>query len=487
MTTGHTFDHGVRVLLCSGCGAPLELDPGATTATCGYCGATHALMARDETPLVAGPGRVAIDEGERLTRLRRQTGKPLTTPPGLQALVPNGLLEPWKVQEVFAVWQSTREQVRAGGAGGDYEAAERLLFLTRVLADHYARTEPRRQRAMFESALAVLTLPRHRQVVRGYLCREAVREGDLDAAEAWLAPCDPASDDLDTDTTWRVSRAFVDTARKDWDAVRRALGRTAAEVPVADVYLPMVHLLRANAVERTGDVAGAEALLQGAMGEGARSRATLETLRVVNRTLELCPASYPRAEKAYTVAAARAAGSGMGGIGTLFWVVGMGMNAVSLLAVLGIVVCGVVALAAGVVPMVVHLPRGVSAGLVTAASLAGGIAFTLGVMLPTTGPIGLVFWLLGRGLRNAGRRAQELRLNGRKALGRVLDVSPSGVTVNDVPQMKIKLRVELPDADPYEATATMLVPAHEAAALRGASVALRVDPKDRSSVLVETD
>ncbi|MCA9492392.1 MAG: hypothetical protein KC621_20810 [Myxococcales bacterium] len=457
---------------------------GSTATTCAYCGASNVLVARDDTPMVEGPkASVPVDEAERISRLRRQTGRPLQTPASLEGLLPNGRLEPWKVEEVFAVWQATREEVRTTGA---FDAAERLLFLTMVLSDHHAKTDQLRQRAMFESALVVLKLPRHRQIVRGYLSRAATREGDLEAAEGWIAPCDRASDDLDTDTAWRLSRAYLDTARGEWAAVLEVLGRAEA-MPITDAAAPMAELLRANALERSGDAGAAEALLRAAMGRGAMVRASLEVIRERHREQDWCPRSYPAAEAAYTAKAAKAAGAGTGGIGGVFYWTGMAMNAVSVLTLLGLVVTGAVALVVAVVPVVVHVNRSVASTLGAVAGVTGTVAFTLAMVLPTTLPMGLIFWLLGRGLRNSAKRAERLRLHGRRGTAQVLGWSSTGVTINDVPQMSIQLRVELPDAEPYEAEATMLLPSHELAALRGATVPVRVSPDDRNQVLIETD
>jgi hypothetical protein len=96
--------------------------------------------------------------------------------------MPNGTLEAWKVAEALSVWQSTRRERRTSS---DFEAAERLLFLTIVLSQYFFDQGDReRQRALFESALEVFSLPRHRQMMLGYPSRCACRAGDLDAAQA---------------------------------------------------------------------------------------------------------------------------------------------------------------------------------------------------------------------------------------------------------------------------------------------------------------
>jgi DNA-directed RNA polymerase subunit RPC12/RpoP len=479
------FRHSVRVLLCVGCGAPLELDPATATASCQYCGATNLVGPRQE-PALAPPAATPLDEGERRRRLARQVGRPTLPPPALANLVPDGVLEPWKVAEVFAVWQSTREEARVAAS---FDAAERLVYLTMVLANHYAREDRRRQRAMFESALAVVTLPRHQQILRGYLSRAATRDGDLDDAAAWLAPCDTLSDDLETDTAFRLSRAYLDTARGDWAAVQGALGTAGEHVPVADAAAPLALLIRANAVERAGDAEGAATLLRGAMAAGPSARLTLEQIRELHQDWGLCPASWEAAEQAHTVVAARSArDSAGGGVGSLFYWIGLGLN---VLSCGGIAVgggSGVGALALGAVPMVVRLRSAQLHELEMVAGVLGSVAFTVFVGLFTTLPMGLIFWGLGRGLRNAARTAERLRLHGKRARGEIVKVRPTGTEINDVPQVELTLRIHLDDRAPYEATTRLLLSAGEQARLiPGRRIPVRVDPKDPSAVVVETD
>ena len=122
-----------------------------------------------------------------------------------------------------------------------------------VLANHFSDTSDLlRQRAMFESALDVCMLPRHKQIMRGYLTRCAARQGDLAAAEQWLLPCDRQSDDLETDSAYRFSRAFIDTARGNFNGVLHVLGSGPKDVPLMDAVDAVCAVLRANAWERVG-------------------------------------------------------------------------------------------------------------------------------------------------------------------------------------------------------------------------------------------
>jgi hypothetical protein len=479
----HQFATSVRVLLCVSCGAPLEVALAAETSGCGYCGAQNALGLRDDSPLVAGPAVAPVDDAQRTQRLRLQADRPLLPPPALQALVPGGRIEAWKVQEVFAVWQSTREEARTTRS---YDAAERLQYLTMVLANHYSeQKDALRQRAMFESALAVVTLPRHRQMLRGYLSRAATRDGDLEAAEAWLAPCDTRSDDLDTDTAWRISRAYLETGRAAWPAVLALLGSGPDDVPIADFSVPLAVMLRANAWEQQGDPGRAVDLLRKAMAKGVSMRRALETISRLHPDPKLCPTAFPRAEAAYTVAAAKAAGSGSGLVGGIFYWSGVAMLAVSALCLVLMVLFGAGALI-GAIPAVVRLPNAVSATLVTIAGISGTVAFTCAMILPTTLPMGGIFAGVGYAFRKAGKRAERLRLHGIRGTADVLAIKPTGMTINDVPQMALTLRIRIPDADPYEASTSMLL-GPGSPITPGVTVPVRVDPEDRKQVILETD
>src|SRR5262249_50734103 len=146
-----TFSTQVRILLCSNCGAPLEASIAGGQTACRYCSAMNQLAGRDDRFLAGAQQQAPIPEPERIARLRSQDGRPLLPPASIASLVPNGQLPAWKVQEALAVWQSTRQELRGSA---NYEAAERLLFLTMVLSNHFSeQNDTLRQRAMFESAL----------------------------------------------------------------------------------------------------------------------------------------------------------------------------------------------------------------------------------------------------------------------------------------------------------------------------------------------
>jgi hypothetical protein len=455
-----TFSFQLRILLCTHCGAPLEASPAGGQIPCRYCQAVNHLSGRDDRPAFA-PQQAPISEQERLNRLRAQDGKPLLPPPSLQALLPNGQLPAWKVQEAFAVWQATRQELRVAA---NFEAAERLLFLTMVLSHSFLEQGDKiRQRAMLESALEVFTLPRHRQVMRGYLCRSACRLGDLHAAEQWLAPCDRQSDDLETDSEYRYSRAFIDTAKGDWNAVLRSLGGRFEDVPIQDAMDAVCSVLRANAWERLGQPQVAVALLQQAMAnQGASGRQAIAKVIEINAGMRLCEQSYPVAQGQHNLAAGKmAAASASGGIHKPFL-------AISVLCLVASAVCLLVRFT----DLLVDVPRGVTSGC--------------GSALVTLLPMGLIFGSIGRAMGKAAARAERLRVHGIAGTGQVIGAQPTGMSINNVPEMAIRLQIVLPGRPPYEATTKMLLGASAVHALApGASVAVRVDPENVSDVLIE--
>ncbi|AUX19792.1 uncharacterized protein SOCEGT47_002450 [Sorangium cellulosum] len=291
-----TYSHTIRALLCPHCGAPLSAPTAGARISCRYCRVELAIGARDERPLQHAPS-APLPEPERLARLRAQVGRPLAPPPLVAELLHEGTLAPWKHQEAAALWQSTRAELASGPRP---EAAERLFFLTLLLFS--AERDPARKRALLETALDLLTLPRHRQALRCMLARNAVLAGDLVAARAWLAPCDARSDDLASDTEHRFALAYVATAERRWDAVLAAIGARPHDVPLAASAATVCAVLRANAHERQGAVATAAEQLSAELRAGLEAPRRIEAILEANRALDLCPQSLSRARAAATAA-----------------------------------------------------------------------------------------------------------------------------------------------------------------------------------------
>ena len=330
---------------------------------------------------------------------------------------------------------------------------------------------------MLETSLDTLFLPRHKQVIRGLLSSAAAKEGDLQAAERWLAPCDTRSDDLETDSAYRNARAYIDTIRTDYRAVLAVLGSTDDEVPIMDARDPVCAVLRANALEKLGNVDAATASLRARMGkESASGRLVIEEFVAKNPQLRLCPASLPAALQAHNASAAQSAASGAGGgIGGIFFYVGIALLILTVVLMVGGAAPGVAALfVTGF-----HDPATVLAEL--GAALGGALVMGIG-----TGITGVIFTLLGAGLRNAGKKAAYLRAHGVRAKGVIQSLNPTGTTINDVPMMEVVISVRPTDAAPYEARVKQLMqPALMMQLGPGREVPLRVHPTNPQEVMLE--
>ncbi|MCZ7686177.1 MAG: hypothetical protein M5U28_48420 [Sandaracinaceae bacterium] len=467
-----TYTTQIKLLLCQQCGAPLELPPAGGTAACSYCRAQNVVRSGAGAAAFAPPSSLPIDESERLRRLRMQDGKPFVPPASIQPLVDGGGLHPAKVEEAFHIYQATRREVLATHSP---EAAERLFALTLIANTHLARGQDHvRRRAILETSLSTLDLPRHQQVIRCLLATASAKEGDLASAADWLAPCNPRSDDLDSDSAFRVARAFVDTFRGDFAAVYDWLGPLDDGYPIADTWDPTAAVLRANALERLGNLQAAVQALRDRMGkESVGGRATMEAIVAAHPELALCAQSFPLATQGHAQLAADAMSSQSGGgVGAIFYYVG-----------LGIIVLGAL----------------LAVGLFAAMSLsglsdAGGAELGLGVgafsafmALVCTVPLGAIFFFVGRALKKKGEKAAWLRVHGIQAKGRVRGVSPTGMSINDVPMMRIEVEVLHPQVAPYLARFELLFDASMASTFApGALVPLRVHPQQPADVIVET-
>ncbi|MDQ3037263.1 MAG: hypothetical protein M3Y87_33020 [Myxococcota bacterium] len=468
------FTAEIRVLLCESCGAPLEAPIDGGPITCSYCRAQNVLSTRDERPTLGMPAvPVPIDENERMQRLRSQDGRPLVPPQSLMYLLRGSSFDPSKVQEGFLVYQATRKELKATHSP---DAAERLYFLT-LIANNYLveqKDDPRR-RALLETSLDALFLPRHKQVVRCLLATAAAKEGDAAAAERWIAPCDTRSDDLESDSAWRVCRAYIDTARHDFRAVLALLGAVDDQVPIADSRDPIAAVLRANALERSGDAAAAVAALRARMqNESAVGRRVIEEFVRLNPQLQLCPQSLPAALQGHTQQAAKVAESGAGGgVGTLLMVIGGGLIVLAL-GIAGAVIGSAVLFAMN------------AGGPLTAGPIIGSLGAAIGAAIGP-GIAGLVMTPIGLALRRGAKEAAFLRQHGISARGVVRGIAPTGTTINDVPMMRVSVTVMRDGAAPYEASFSQLMPPGLMVQMQpGTQLPLRVHPHKPEKILLES-
>jgi len=455
-----SFSYAVRVVACDRCGGPHEAAISGGSFGCRFCNAQNMLAMRSE--VVIAP-HAPTPEAERISRLRSQDGRPLMPPSNLGHLMANGQLADHKVDEAISIWNGARHQLRTNP--NDFDAAERVLFLSMMIAQHYKdKGEKLRQRALLESALDAVTLPRHRQILRGFLTRAAVLAGDLDAAEAWLKPCDSQSDDLSMDSEWRFSRAFIDTARGNFHNVVTVLGRGANDVPIEDASDDVCTVLRANALERLGELDAAVLLLRARFATGGDARLTMDRVVRVYPQWNLCARSYPAASAIFESAAGDdAASRSNGSIPIMFIPMGLFM------AGLGIWRFSVgVSTFFGVVDPITLGDRWKELGF--------GLLLAL---------LGLLFFVIGYATKKSGDKKRWLHVNGLKATGQVRGAAPTGVRMGNIPVMQYSLVVTVPGRPPYEATATHV--ANSSQTVLSGVISLRVHPDHPNELVIEAD
>ena len=236
-----------------------------------------------------------------------------------------------------------------------------------------------------------------------------------------------------------------------------------------DSMEPLCVILRANALDRLGEVEVAADHLTALMmaGGGAGRRMVAEMLKRY-QDWALCQQSYPVAQAKFAAAASTvSASTASGGIGPIFYFLGLAMLIPGLL---GGLIFMLQSLAGE--SIVGFLPSGLREGLAAVAHpfiITGGILTTI-----------------GRNARQAAAKAAHIRVHGMPAVATVVGLDRTGTTVNDVPQMRIRLSVQLKGKAPYEASVKMYLDAHKLAAYaQGSQVSVRVDPGNPQDLVIE--
>jgi hypothetical protein len=284
------YDQGKRFLLCDACGAPVEIAPNAAGASCGYCRSPLEVRMRSEAAAASSRAR---SEPERLEVLAEQDRRFLP-PSEIASLFVGERVAPSREAEARTQWQGLRGSLRAQT---NEAIAQRFFMLTVALAELcFDKGELLGQRALIESALSVIDSPHHAQVLRAQLARSALNAGEPHSAEAWLALCNPRSENLLADTAYRYARAYLDTTRRDFSAVILTLG--SGGVPLSDAYAPECAVLCANAWEQQLQQATAVDVLVSAKRElGPIARRRIRKFIDAHPALSLCPRSEPESER----------------------------------------------------------------------------------------------------------------------------------------------------------------------------------------------
>jgi hypothetical protein len=287
------FSTAVRVLTCPQCGAPIQVSREGGHAQCNYCHAPLMVPPRDDVTTMqqAGP---ALTEAERYQGLWAQANAfgSKQLPPELHQVLAGGPLTPARVGAALGLWRNYCQRASAG----DFAAGDNAVLLVGALSSYFVvQNDAQRRRALYESTLDALRDPAQRQVIRGLLARSSAKDGDMASARTWFATCDARSADLQADTAYRTTYAILATMANDFANVLAALGPAPNSVPVALPSRLMVDVIRANAVEKSGDVPNAIGQLVFAARSLDGGRQAIPQIVAGNAHLHLCSQSLPPA------------------------------------------------------------------------------------------------------------------------------------------------------------------------------------------------
>ena len=458
MTETQTFSPDARVLLCPQCGAPIDAKPEGGVFTCKYCNVRVMLGSRPAGAIPSAAKPEVSSESHRLDMLRAQEGRPQMAPPDIRYLIHDGELAPDQFNQALQEWQKTRTQLVTEATPA---AAERLYFLTSLLQQYYWKQKDNtRLRAVLETASELLTDPRHVQDVRCMLARHAAHAGELDAAEQWLSQCDPRSDDLTMDSTYRFTKALIATRRGQWDDVSKTLGDTLTDIPISSQFDTVCGVLRANAQEQLGHLDKAKTLLIELMHRAGAGPARVDEViqRYQEEKIALCEKTYPALKQPFAAKKKKSFKFGR------------------IIMVLGFIAGAVM------FPMYwVRLPflpdtKDFRTAMLTIGIIAMSWSFSAFLALSIRAAV-------------VGRSGEKLRLEqvGVPGKGEILAIMPTGWQINHVPQYKLEIQVTVAGKEPYQVSKKVVMHADQVAYFQpGVTLGLKVDPKNPNKVALET-
>ncbi len=392
------------------------------------------------------------NEALRFERLRAQDGQPMLPPPNLRSLAGGGGLDPNQRGQAEAMWQSALAETASAPS---FSAEERLFWTTFMLANHHAEQGRREvSAALLEQAQPRLTQPRFSQVVAGMFARSLAAQGNLDRARQVLAHLDPQSDDLQVDTNYRFSTAYVALLAGDAQTALTALGNAIDDVPISDAYDRVCGLYRAHAYEALGNVEAAVQQLQ-QLAPTPAEIGQLESMVRMTPQIPLVAVSLPRAKVAVTRLQQETITTGsklnVGRmVGSMFLVVPL---------VLGGAFLSETFVPAELQPIFI-----------------GAL-----VVLTTGFSLVMVFGTLFKG---AARR-KALLSQGVDGSAKLMVVEQTGTRVNDQPMLQLRMMVEVPGGSPYSVLHREVVPQIRLAQLQpGIHLPVKVDPRDPRNMAI---
>lgn len=456
--SANVFSHDIRVLICPQCGAPFDSHPKGGEFTCGYCNAKISIAPRHIHESEPSERNEFVSEAHRFELLRSQDGKPLMPPPSIRKFSVRGSLPESKADQAMQEWQKTRKELEAGG---QFQVEERFYFLTMMLYGHMShRHDQRRQRALLETAMELFRERRYIEEMKGMLARNAAREENLEAAYEWMAKCDSQSADIYVDTSYRFSNAYLSTISENWDEVLKLLGNNINDVPIADHSDVVCGVLRANAIEKKGEIGKAKILLIDLMTQMPLNDKKVEITIKANEAYNLCNESYPLAKKELPSGARSDQPQKKGILGWIFR--------------LSMLIGGTVLIILGATGNTPEFMLKVSSG--------DDPAMVMGFIMLTWGIISLGIKIVFSRIRGNAAFLQE---HGLDADAKVLAFEKTGTRINDQPVVKLDMMITRDDKDPYQISIKKVFAESDLAFLQtGQTFPIKVHPKKKDKILI---
>lgn len=392
-----------------------------------------------------------MSEAQRFERLRAQDGKPLLPPPSVQPLCVGGGLAPAKQGEATQMWQAAVAEVQQVHS---FPAEERLFWSSWLLVRHYAGLGVRGEaQGLLEQTLPLLRDPRHWQTTAATMARNAAALGDLDTATQLVGQLDPQSEDLQIDTNYRFTAAYVAALKGDDQTVLQVLGYNINDIPISDAFDNVCAVFRANAHERQGRVDVAMQQLMSIAGTPQGLKFVEDVVRS-NPQAGLLQQSMPALSQQVQAMNANIVKTKSG----------INLGGIFLLPILGIVVFGGGS----------AITSSLDPGMGTTVMIVGSIAFTIVVSL-----------VVIRMIMKGPATRKKLATRGVDATAQLMAVETTGTRVNHQPMIRLKMMVSVPNKAPYAALHHEIVPAHMLGSIApGSQVRVKVDPNDPTLMAV---
>lgn len=258
------------------------------------------------------------------------------------------------------------------------------------------------------------------------------------------------------DTAYRFARAYLDTVAGQLQRVVAVLGAQPEQVPIDNVHEAACAALRANALERTGQLPAAIAVLDHFNARaGAFQRHLLR--RFIAQSGRLCPCEHsaPVAEQRQVERGKRTSEKAAGAP----WLALAFAFFAALLAVL------------------IGAPLALCVGL-GIGHFAGGLCGLIAVPLMT---LTIFEW-------RKARAARRVRATGEPVIARVVHARGTGQETHGVPQLLFRVLAMPSGGVPFYAHS--MIHADDSMQQRlapGAAVVVRLDPNERGSAQIELD